>query len=411
MVYNKRIWIVLLPLMLSSCGHEENISTYTAVIGNFTHSLLIEGIAEPVRSTLIASPRGMEGVVTFLVEDGIMVEEGQVVCIIESQDLQNTYDQLLISLENAQAGLNKTKADLNMQFALLEAQVRTNEADTKISLMDSLQLAFLSENQRLIKELELERTAIEKVRFEKKLEALKVIQQSEIKKLELEIQRYVIRLESLQIQIGALTLKAPSPGMVVIASNPLTEKKVKVGDPVWSNFPIANLPQFQEMKVKILAPEADFKMINVNDSVCYTFDAMPGVTGTGKILKKAPMGQPYKRGGTVKFFEIEASLQEVESLPEPGFTVNCCIIIKHIENVISIPQIALFDEDSVKVVYVQNRNRFEKRQVLLDISSQKEAIVTAGLNEGDVITLSKPKPSLIKSRKTLPDSLFNKTNP
>ena len=44
-----------------------------------------------------------------------------------------------------------------------------------------------------------------------------------------------------------------------------------------------------------------------------------------------------------------------------------------------------------KVVYVKNRFSFKEREVTLGLSSQKEAVVTEGLSEGDVISLLKPK--------------------
>ena len=402
--------ILFIHLAVGCSQQEANITTLTVANKDFINSVTIEGVVEPVLSTTLVAPRIYDGVIQFLVEDGETVEEGQVVCIIENMEIQSSYDQILIDLENAETGLNKTRADLNMQMALLEAQVKTNEADTKIAHMDSLQIAYASLKERSIKELQLERATIEKERYEKKLEALKVIQQSEVKKLELEIQRLKLRVETVKAQLDALTLKAPRSGMVVRANNRLVSgnPKLKVGDPVWSNFPIATLPEYKEMKAKIMASEADFKMININDSVCFTFDAMPGNKGTGKIRKKAPVGQPYKWGGKMKYFEIEASIDSVLTMPEPGFTANCHIIMKHVANAISVPQIALFEEDSIKVVYVQRKRGFERRQVLTDVASTKETVITAGLTEGEVIALSKPGILKVKAQVALPDSLLQK---
>ena len=398
--------------LICSCTDDSDIATYTTSTGRFTHSLLLEGIVEPIRSTSIIAPRNCDGIVQFLVEDGVYVEEGQVVCIIEYQELKNQYDQLLIGLENAIAGFNKTKADLAMQFALLEAEVRTNEANTKIAQMDSLQIAFASSRQRAITALELEKAAIERTRFEKKLEALKIIQQSEIKKWELEIQRFQLRVTTMKEQLDALTLKAPHNGVIIRSICLLTDKKYQVGDPIWSSMAVATMPEFKEMKIKILSSEADFKSISVNDSVYYTFDAMPGNRGSGKIVKKAPVGKPYKRGGMVKFFEVEASLELVDSLPDPGFTANCHVIMKQVDSVISIPQIALFEEDSLKVVFVQQKRGFERREVQTGVSSQKEMVITAGLSQGEIVTLSKPKVSEVKKHTPLPlpDSLKNPSN-
>ena len=404
LIKSKIFLLVGFALLALSCTQDTKMSTLTVSYGDFSNTLMIEGFVEPVLSATLSSPRNCDGTIEFLVEDGTFVEEGEVVCVIVFQNLQNQYDEMTMSLETAEVDFNKTKADLNLQFALLEAQVRTNDADTRIAQMDSLQLVFLSSSQRKIKEYELEKATIEKERYEKKLEALKVIQQSEVRKLELQIQRLKTNVQNLKDQLDALSLKAPRSGLFIRSNNPLTGKKLQVGDPVWSNFPIATLPEFKQMKVNIQASESDFKLVSVNDSVSYTFDAMPGNTGTGKILKKSPIGQPYKRGSTVKFFEIEASIDSVLTQPDPGFTANCKIIIKQAENVITIPQIALFDDDSMKVVFVQRKKGYEKRQVQTDISSPKELVITAGLMEGDVITLSKPKLSLIKELIALPDT-------
>ncbi len=397
--------LMLSVYLFFSCSQDTNMATYTVSQGDFTNALLVEGAVEPVLSTTLTSPRYCDGVVQFLVEDGIYVEKDQVVCIIEFQELQNQYDQITSALENAEAGFNKTKADLNMQYALLEAQVKTNEADTKISQMDSLQLAFVSPKQKMIKELELKRVNIDKVRFEKKLKALKIIQQSEIRRWELEIQRLSMRVQSSKDQLDALTIKAPRSGLVIRANCRLTGKKYQVGDPVWSMMPLMIMPEFKNVKVKIMASETDYKNINVNDSVCYTFDAMPDNAGFGKILKKAPVGQPYKEGGKVKFFEIEASVDSVRSIPEPGFTANCRIILKQTKGVVSVPQIAIFEEDSIKVVFVRRKRGYERRQILTGLSSPRESVITAGLTDGEVISLTKPKPSLVKERVALPDSL------
>ena len=423
---NFKSFISYLSLILTiiSCTPSEyrDIATYTVSYKNFENSVTVDGFVEPILFTSINSPRGIEGTIAFLVEDGTFVEEGQVVCIIESQDLQNLYNQITISLENSEVGLIKTQADLNMQFAILEAQVRTNDADTKIAQMDSLKIAFMSSKEKMIKELELEKATIEKARYEKKLAALKVIQQSEVKKLELEIQRFRSRVETMKEQLDALTIRAPKSGLAIRGNNPIISmgggmimissagsgKKWQVGDQVFSNFPIVIIPELEQMKVKIIASESDFKSINVNDSVFYTFDAMPGNTGTGKILKKSPVGQPYKRGSAVKFFEIEASIDNVTVMPEPGLTANCKVLLKQGENTLLVPQIAIFDDDSMKVVFVQRKRGYEKRQVLTGISSLKESVISAGLNEGEVIALSKPKLSLVKEVVALPDSIFKK---
>jgi len=404
---DKIIFILTLFFCLSSCNlkNKESISTYTVSKTDFENSILIEGIVEPIRFTTLACPGNVDGIVTFLIDNGTYVNEGDIVCIIEDNNQQNNYDNLQIALENATAELNKVNADLKMQYALLEAQVKNNEVDTDIAHLDSLQLKFATPTQRRIKELELERAYIEKVKFEQKLNALDIINQSEIRKLEINIQQLTNRLQSAEKILEELTIRAPKKGLAIIADSRMTGAKLKVGDNVWNNMPVVIIPEMSEMKVKMAVNETDFKQINENDSVAYTFEAMPGNSAYGRITKKLPVGQPYKRDSKVKFFEVEASIDSVIQLPEPGFTANSRVITTYIGDTIVIPQIAIYDVDSMKVVYVRNNNKYEMRQIATGPSSIKESIVTTGLRKGEVISLIKPPASFIRGKRFLSDSI------
>lgn len=129
---------------------------------------------------------------------------------------------------------------------------------------------------------------------------------------------------------------------------------------------------------------------------------MPGNQAQGKIIMKSPVGQQYKEGSKVKFFDIEASIDSVDIMPEPGLTANCRIILKQVKDTITIPQIAIFEEDSMKMVYVKKKNGFEARQIKTGLTSSKEAIISEGLFAKEQIGLAKPNPSSIKSKVLLP---------
>jgi biotin carboxyl carrier protein len=372
---------------------------------DFKQILKVDGFAEPVKSTTLVCPSGIEATIIFLLEDGTRVEKDDTVCILESKDLETGYNQVIIDMETEQANLNKIKADLAMQYALLEAQVKNNDADTKIAQLDSFQLEYATPSQKRIKQLELERVQIEKVKYEKKLKSLSIIQQSEIKKAELKIQRMETRSKTMKDRLDALVIRAPQEGVVIRSVNFISGNKVQIGDLIWENMPIVIIPEMKDMKVKISASERDFKNINVNDSVFYNFDAMPGNMAWGKILKKSPVGQQYKRGSKVKFFEVEASIDSVLEMPDPGFSVVCNIVLKVVKDTIVIPQVAIFEEDSMKFVYVKKDRHYEMRQIQTGISFPKEAVISAGLKRDEVISLSKPNTSAIKNRVLLPEEL------
>ena len=100
---------------------------------------------------------------------------------------------------------------------------------------------------------------------------------------------------------------------------------------------------------------------------------------------------------------MEASVDSVYVLPEPGFTVNSRVINTFVSDTIVIPQVAIHDVDSMKVVYVKNNRRYEMREVALGASSMKEAIIARGLQVGEVVSLTVPPATSIKGRKLLED--------
>jgi hypothetical protein len=117
---------------------------------------------------------------------------------------------------------------------------------------------------------------------------------------------------------------------------------------------------------------------------------------------KSPVGQSYKENSKVKFFDIEVSIDSALVMPEPGFTTYCCVFLKQVKDTLAIPQIAVFEKDSMKVVYVKQAKGFDVHQVSTGITSPKEVIITAGLQGNEVIALIQPPPSLLRKKILLP---------
>lgn len=413
--YSFVLFLSIVTLLLTfSCSEEEKMSVYTVSNKDFEDILIIDGIVEPVQSMTIPCPRGINGgIITFIAEDGSYIKKGDTICIIEDESRESRYEKMVSDMEKEVARLAKARVDADMEYALLDAQVKNNEVSANIAQLDSLQLLYASPTERKIKELELKQVMIERNKFKKKLTTLDIIQKSDIRKIELRIVRLQNTMDNMKQRIEEQTLIAPQDGILVRENHYGTGNKIQVGDQVWARMPIASIPTIKNMKVKISASERDFKSINNKDKIRYVFDAMPNNIGYGQVTKKAPVGTPIKQDSKVKFFDIEASIDSVPAMPDPGFSAICHITLKQVKDTIVIPQIAIFEEDSIKVAYVKKDKGFEKRQILTGLFSSKEAIISAGLNRNEIIALSKPKLTEVKSTKLLPDSITKpqKTTP
>jgi multidrug efflux pump subunit AcrA (membrane-fusion protein) len=397
------IGCLLIILLAFSCKSKEVKlpTTITVETADFEDAIEIEGLVQPVQVSSIQTPGSVDGVVLYIVEDGTNVKAGDTVCVLEDKGLKERYNKMKLDIESSMAALNKTKAELEMKYSLLEAQVESNAAETEIANLDSADLKFTTLVQSRIKKLELEKVSIEKFKLQKRLKSLSIINQSIIRGLEIRNRSLTARLESAKRELDGLKLTAPKDGLATRARHWMTGRKVLPTDPVWDGMPLVIIPEMDKMKVMISATEGEYKRISVNDSVQYSFDAMPNNKAWGKIRKKASVGQPIKENSKVKFFEIEASMDKSLLIPGPDLTAHCKIILKQIPDTIVIPQVCIFEEDSMKFVYVQKAKTFEKRQITVGTTSAKEAVVTAGLKRNEKIALVQPESILINGKRML----------
>lgn len=380
-------------LIFASCSSGEGgaLPMYAIERVVYEDVLTIEGQTESVNSMNVFCPPDIDGTIISILESGTRVKKGDVVCVIEDVNIANNYDELLVDLESAQAELEKLKASQQLEYALLEAQVKNNDAETMLAGFDSIQMLYMSPVERRTKELQLDRARIERARLLKKVDATKVMQKTDVMRVQKRIERIERRLESEKERMESLTLRAPKDGVMVRAKVwPWGDQTWKVGDNIWDGRVVVNMPSFDSTKVILYVQETEYKRLHMGDSVTYTFDAMPGNRGWGRITKMASVGMERTEGSHVKTFEVEASVDSLLSPVDPGLSARCRIYMKHIPNVIAVPTISIFDEDSLKVVYVKKGRRYEPREVVLGVGSPKMTIIDKGLKEGETIALIRP---------------------
>lgn len=385
---------LLFCVLFVSCssGSGDALPTYPVTRAAYQEELVIEGHTESVNSVNIHCPPNVGGTITYLIESGVEVKKGDVVCIIEDVNLSESYERLTLDLESAYAELDKLKASQQLEYALLEAQVKNNEAETILASSDSLQMLYMSPTERRTKALQLERAGIERDRLLKKLEATKGIQKIDVVRVEKRIERIKRRLEGERKKIESLTLRAPQDGLAVRSRRfPWSDERWQEGDHVDNGRILVTLPDFDQLKVIFYAPETEYKRMQTGYSVMYTFDAIPGNRAWGRILKMASVGQERIEGSQVKTFEIESSVDSMLVPAEPRLSTRCHIYLKHLPDTIVVPTVSIFDKDSLKVVYVKQGRKYEERPVTLGTGSTKMTVIADGLYEGEEIALIKPK--------------------
>ena len=386
--------VLAMGCLLASCSSDKGrgVPLYDVERDDFAEVLVIEGHTETVNSVNINCPPHVRGTIVRIVENGAEVKKGDTVCVIEDVGLAENCERLTIDLESAHAELEKLQASQQLEAALIEAQVKNNEAEAILAESDSIQMLYMSPVERRTKLLQLERASVEHNRLLKKMEFTKVIQQMDLVRIEKRIKLLERRLEGERKKLESLTLIAPSNGIAMRGRRwPWSDVTWNIGDEVRDGRTVVALPDLSAVKVVFYAQETEYKRLQMGDSVMYTFDASPANRAWGRIAKMASVGKERTEGARVKTFEAEASVDSILSLPEPGLSTRCHIYLEHIPDTIVVPSISIFDRDSIKVVYVKKEHRYEERPVVLGVGSPQMTIIASGLHEGEQIALIKPK--------------------
>ena len=396
-----RTTLILYLGLLISCSQQikfDKIITIRIEKKDFIDIVTVPGTLEAIHTRSYGVPGiWADCTILYLIPEGTHVTAGDRLCILEAREIENNYLQAINELENARAEYNKSVADLKLQYLLLEAQVKTIDASTEITRLDSVQMKFTSPPDREIIRLELEKAELERNITLKKLEFLKQINESELQKMKLKIEQQENKVNRAKSKLDKLTLTSDIEGIVVYQKLWRSEKKVREGDVVWGMLPIIEIPDLRGMQVKLEVGEADYKRLVNDQTMEIIVDAFPDIKLSGKIKHKAPVGKPVKDKSEVKVFEVTASLDSSALSIQPGLGVTCDIIVKSVQDTIVVPIVSLYDEDSLTVVYIADHNMFVRKTVNVTDHNNKESIIIQGLSGGEILALMKPPESLISN--------------
>ncbi|MBR3022604.1 MAG: efflux RND transporter periplasmic adaptor subunit [Bacteroidaceae bacterium] len=401
MIHKKVLYLLL--LILTSCGGAGDTSRLTCRVEkrDFREEVVADGTAQSVSTLTISCGVGIDGTVKYLIPDGSYVNAGDTLCVIESHDLENNLDQLRTTLEAIEAERTKAAATYHLEHALQTARMETGLAEASIASLDSLQLQFSPPLQRRIKELQLRRAAIEQERAQKNLQAMEITWQIDSQRIETYYAYVLRRIADQHQSIEGLTLRAPQPGLAIIAESWSEDRPLQVGDNVWDRMPLVVLPDVSNMEVVMMIPESDYKRIDLEDEVDITFSSDPDNQAWGRITKKMPIGTEASQGSRVKLFEVTATIDSTLYPIRPQGSARCRICLHLLEDTLVVPSVCVMDADSTKVAYVHRGGHIVQQEVEVAYASPSETVVARGLKEGEELLLLRPTSGAIRKKSFL----------
>jgi HlyD family secretion protein len=211
-------------------------------------------------------------------------------------------------------------------------------------------------------------------------------------------------LKIAQAELERTVIRAPIPGIAVLpeAFRGGIKRKPRIGDNVWQNQPLVYLPDVSGMVVKTQIREIDLHKVGTGKKVMVFVDAYPDLRLSGDVQSIGVLAESRTESHTAeKYFQVVVSVREKDQRLRPGMTAQVKIECAKVDNVLSIPIHAVFNEQGRTYCYVDLQASYEKREISIGAQSENWAQVLTGLKEGERVALSQPPSNEIRKQSGL----------
>ncbi|RAJ09012.1 efflux RND transporter periplasmic adaptor subunit [Arenibacter echinorum] len=400
----KKLLLFGIPIVLILVGYtlfgntaDEDVAITTKVVkGDFVNEVIISGEAQ---STSLKKINGPDDIRKFklrdvkiqdLIPEGSLVKEGDYVGRLDPSEVNEQILDAQLNLETAQSKYTQEQLDTTLTLKQERTAIKDLLFDIQENKLELKQSIY--EPPATIKKLEINIERLERD-LKEKTEDYKIKEQkAKAKMVEVgtEVSKISKMLEELRNLQKSFTIHSDANGMVTYAKN-WDGSKRKVGSSISMWDPaIATLPDLTKMESKTYANEVDIRKIKKDLPVVIGFDAFPDVTVKGTITNVANVGEE-KRGSDIKLFQVLVNFDENNENVRPGMTTSNRILIHKEEEVLMVPLEAVFSQDSISFVYAKSGLSIDKKEIEMGESNLDVVIIKKGLNENEVVYLSKPE--------------------
>jgi HlyD family secretion protein len=321
--------------------------------------------------------------IVWMAPEGAFVKEGELLVQLDSSKYE-------IQRSSADSGLQMAKAQLEAALSDLE-QHKNSERQAKLEYEKLPALAakgFINKN-----EVATARLAYEKVLSGRRsYEAAVVAARANVERAAQEVNQ-----SQLKYDLGSI--HAPRDGLVVYArvGDPGANRKVEVGMTPFEGQDLMYLPDLSSMIVETEISEVDLSRVRVGSAAELRLDAYPDLSFRGEVsvisgLARRKISKVTGKPTGLKVFDVTIDVLERDERLRPGLTATAEILVSDYENTPYIPVAAVFlDELDQTIAYVRRLGGIAPVPIGVADSSDRVAIVTQGLEEGEEVLLEIPE--------------------
>lgn len=302
---------------------------YRVKTGDFVKDVILTGSLKAQQAEQFVVPiiDSWRIQIKWMVKEGENVNPGDPVVRFDTSTLVTDIENLENSLQVKKEQKDQKLSDYHHQEFELGVNLKQAEIDYKKAQIDAsippgIEAKYEYDKKQLElkkKEQALKNAGVEK---ETKLVTLK----SEIKQLDIEIQEEQSKLARCQEDLENMTLIAKTAGPVIHEKMWWEDRKIQVGDTVFSAMPVAYIPENESLQAEAWVDESDIHHIRAGQKVILIPDAYPQRQFTGTIIGVLNSAEDKRQWGRGNYFRTNIQPDTLDpGIMKPGMSVKCIV--------------------------------------------------------------------------------------
>lgn len=391
------IGVAAAAIAYAMSGGAPDLPTAAVERGTFVDAVQMRGEMKAARSvTVIAPAEAGELRIVKLVRNGALVERGDVLVEFDGSTVARTLDEKQSELRGLDAELEKTRSETRAAEGTSATAFATAGYDVGRAELDYSAREILSRVEGEQRGLKLDDAKHTLRETEVKLSSDRIAGDAKLAGVSGRRAKSEFDLNKAQRQLHALTIEAPSDGVVVLqrnwrAGNWMNPQDFKEGDRVWPGAVIAELPDVSSLFATGRVDEIERGRLAVGQTATVRIEALPDRELRGRISSISALAKAdFTSWPPPRTFEVSVALDDRDERLRPGMTAAIRIATETLDEALLVPTQAVFSENGVDVVYVVSGGSIERRPVGIDRRSPERVALREGVREGERVALERP---------------------
>ena len=306
-----------------------------------------------------------------LVDVGDHVTAGQTIVKVVPTELQLTFDQQRAALQQAKARLGLPDNSEELKDIKNAAEVKKAAADLADAEQKFQRAKTLFEQGLTPKQSYDEAES----RYNAARAAYDLSVQT-VENLRGQLAQSRAAMALAQKKVNDSNIRAPFAGQI-------KERSVTQGQYLKVQTAVMVIVNIDPLRVRLRVPEKMAAWVKTGQQVTVTVEAYPDRSFIGKITRINPSVDQQTRA-----FEVEALIDNHETLLKPGFFVKATIPSNYVVDALVVPQDALLYVYGVYKVFVIDGNTLKEKEVKIGERYGDDVEIVEGLTPGERIALA-----------------------